>query len=207
MTDVFASAARRYRISAPDTEHVRILVANERHDHLAAVTKVVRDLGHEVVEHENTTDEVAEATRRSEPDLALVAVGSSSAHALELIDRISAQVTCPVIAILDVADERFVSEAARAGVFAYVVGDDRETWRNTIEIVLHRFADYRNLHAAFGRRALIERAKGILMERHGLREAAAFELLRREARSTNRRVVDVAAAVLEGHPLLPGHDS
>ena len=50
---------------------------------------------------------------------------------------------------------------------------------------------------------MIERAKGILMERHGLDERAAFELLRDHARSQSRRVVDVAVAVADGHALLP----
>ena len=50
---------------------------------------------------------------------------------------------------------------------------------------------------------MIERAKGILMERHGIDERAAFEHLRDHARSQSRRVVDVARAVTEGHALLP----
>jgi response regulator NasT len=72
-----------------------------------------------------------------------------------------------------------------------------------IEIVLRRFAEYRSLEGAFGRRAIIERAKGILMERHAIREDAAFSLIRVEARTSNRRVVDVAESILDGHPLLP----
>ena len=56
---------------------------------------------------------------------------------------------------------------------------------------------------AFGRRAVTERAKGILMERHSIDEPAAFEMLREHARSTNRKLVDGASAVLDGHRLLP----
>ena len=50
---------------------------------------------------------------------------------------------------------------------------------------------------------MIERAKGILMERHDIGERAAFDRLRDHARSRNRTVVDVAASVAEGHALLP----
>jgi AmiR/NasT family two-component response regulator len=50
---------------------------------------------------------------------------------------------------------------------------------------------------------VIERAKGILMERHGVDDREAFELLREQARSTSRPVIEVAQAVLEGHALLP----
>ena len=59
------------------------------------------------------------------------------------------------------------------------------------------------LQTALERRAVIERAKGILMERHGASEREAFELLRENARSSSRRVVDVAQAVVGGHALLP----
>ena len=54
---------------------------------------------------------------------------------------------------------------------------------------------------------MIERAKGILMERHSADERQAFELLREQARSSSRRVVEVAQSVIDGHALLPRDDS
>jgi AmiR/NasT family two-component response regulator len=54
-----------------------------------------------------------------------------------------------------------------------------------------------------GRRALIERAKGILMERHSIDDVSAFALLREHSRVANRKVVDLAAAIVDGHRLLP----
>ena len=69
--------------------------------------------------------------------------------------------------------------------------------------MLRRFAEYHALQGAFGRRALIERAKGILMERHAIDEASAFELLREQSRTANRKLVDLAGAVVDGHRLLP----
>jgi len=59
------------------------------------------------------------------------------------------------------------------------------------------------LEGAIQRRAVIERAKGILMERHAIDDKAAFQRMRDHARSGNRRVVDVAKAVVDGHALLP----
>ena len=52
---------------------------------------------------------------------------------------------------------------------------------------------------------MIERAKGMLMERHGVDEREAFERLRDHARAASRRVVDVAEGVLDGHVLRPRH--
>ena len=69
--------------------------------------------------------------------------------------------------------------------------------------MLRRFAEYHNLEGAFSRRAVTERAKGILMERHSIEEREAFEMLRSEGRHLNRKLVEIAEAVLTSHRLLP----
>ena len=184
-------------------EHLRVLIADEEQERLAVVGPLVASLGHEVIAREVSADDIGELTQSVRPDVALVGVGNDVALALELIGRIVKEATCPVIAVLTAADNGFVREAAKLGVFAYIVDDDPATWQNMIEIVLRRFAEYQSLEGAFGRRALIERAKGILMERHNLPEDAAFSLIRTEARRSNRRVIEVAEAVLGGHGLLP----
>jgi AmiR/NasT family two-component response regulator len=88
-------------------------------------------------------------------------------------------------------------------VFAHISDDDVEDWQSSIDIVLRRFAEFHDLQGAFGRRALTERAKGILMERHSVDENSAFEMLRDQSRLANRKLIDLAAAVVDGHRLLP----
>ncbi len=188
----------------PEHQHLRVLIANERSDRLDYVTGVVVSLGHEVVARSIEVGEVASVTRRERPDVALVGLGDSSDHALELIGEIVHQAACPVIALLETDDHVFIGEAARRGVFAYITDTDRSQLQDSIEIVLRRFAEFQNLEGAFGRRAIIERAKGILMERHSVDEDDAFDMLRTHARSANRKLVDIAAAVVDGHRLLPG---
>jgi response regulator NasT len=80
---------------------------------------------------------------------------------------------------------------------------DAADWQSSIDIVLRRFAEYHDLEGAFGRRAVTERAKGILMERHSIDEHEAFDMLREHSRATNRKLVDIASAVVDGHALLP----
>ena len=94
---------------------------------------------------------------------------------------------------------------SKRGVFAHISDDDVEDWQSSIDIVLRRFAEYHDLQGAFGRRALIERAKGILMERHSIDETRAFDMLRQRSRIDNRKLIDLAAAVVDGHRLLPKH--
>jgi AmiR/NasT family two-component response regulator len=119
------------------------------------------------------------------------------------LEKIVHEAACPVIALIHAPDPGFVKEASKRGVFAYITDADAKDWQNSIDIVLRRFSEYHDLEGAFGRRAVTERAKGILMERHSIDEPAAFELLREHARSTNRKLVDVASAVVDGHRLLP----
>jgi response regulator NasT len=190
-------------MSDREIEHLRVLIANERKDRLALVAPIVVALGHEVIAREIDVADVGAVTVRERPDVALVGLGESSAHALELIDRIVREAACPVIVLLHARDPEFVREASKRGVFAHISDADVEDWQSSIDIVLRRFAEYHDLQGAFGRRALTERAKGILMERHGVDETAAFEMLREQSRSDNRRLIDLAAAVVDGHRLLP----
>jgi len=190
-------------MSSRDTEHLRVLIANERKDRLALVAAIVIDLGHEVIAREIEVDNVGDVTARERPDVALVGLGDSSEHALEMIDKIVHEAACPVIVLLHARDAEFVREASKRGVFAHISDDDVEDWQSSIDIVLRRFAEYHDLEGAFGRRAVTERAKGILMERHSVGEAEAFEMLRDHSRSGNRKLVDVATAVVDGHRLLP----
>jgi AmiR/NasT family two-component response regulator len=189
----------RYR----ETEHLRVLIANERKDRLALVAPIVAALGHEVIASEVDVKDVGSVTARERPDVALVGLGASSEHALQMIEKIVQEAFCPVIALLHAPDPSFVKEASKRGVFAYITDDDAKDWQSAIDIVLRRFAEYHDLHGAFGRRAIAERAKGILMERHSVDETAAFAMLRDQARSANRKLVDVASAVVDGHRLLP----
>ena len=117
------------------------------------------------------------------------------------------EAACPVIVLLHARDPGFIREASKRGVFAHISDADVEDWQSSIDIVLRRFAEYHDLQGAFGRRAMIERAKGILMERHSVDEEAAFEMLREHARSDNRKLIDLATAVVDGHRLLPGREA
>jgi response regulator NasT len=193
-------------MSTRETDHLRVLIANERRDRLALVAPIVAALGHEVIARSIDVDEVGPVTARERPDVALVGLGESSAHALGLIEKIVQEAFCPVILLIHEANPDFVREASKRGIFAYITdGEDEDApeWQSSIDIVLRRFAEYHDLEGAFGRRAVTERAKGILMERHSLDEKRAFELLRDEARRSNRKIIEVAEAVTMSLNLLP----
>jgi AmiR/NasT family two-component response regulator len=197
--------------STPDTpprERLSILVADEIAEALRRLAAMVRTLGHEVAECALDVGEAADAVSREDPDAALVVVHDDPEHALDLIAETAALCSGPVVMLLDDENPEFVARAAARGVDAYSCGGNPDAIASALSVALARHAErsalgeqVERLEGALERRGLIERAKGILMERHGLDERSAFELLRGTARSSNRRVVDVARSVEEGEEL------
>lgn len=186
-----------------ETPKLRVLIANERRDRLELLAQVLTGLGHEVIARETDVGSVGAATAREGPDVALVGLGLSSQHALALIEQIVQESSCPVIALLTVGDPAYVREAAKRGVFAYLIDTTPEELQSAIDVTLKRFSEYHNLQGAFGRRAVIEQAKGILMARHAVDAEKAFEILRAHSQHTGRKLADIAEGVVDSHLLVP----
>jgi response regulator NasT len=190
--------------------NLRVLIADENESALRDLHKVLSELGHEVTPYAVSVRDAVELIARDDPQVAIVVVHKDDEHALALIGEAVEYASGPVIAQLPDADVEFLSRAAERGISAYVESMDPESIQGAIEVAVRRYREAQRLYekvdqleGALERRAVIERAKGILMERHGVGERQAFELLRDHSRTTGRRVVEVAQAVLDGHALLP----
>jgi AmiR/NasT family two-component response regulator len=193
-----------------DARHLRVLIADEDREALASLGDVLAGLGHEVAPYVVSVAEAVDLISTEDPDLAIVVVHQDDEHALALIAESVEYASGPVIAQTRDGDVEFVARAADRGISAWIESTTPTSVQGAIEVALRRYQETERLEEKVGqlesaleRRSVIERAKGILMERHGLGEREAFELLRDHARSQSRRVVDVALAVTEGHALLP----
>ena len=102
-------------MSSSERKHLRVLIANERKDRLALVAPIVVALGHEVIAREIEVEDVGAVTAAERPDVALVGLGRSTQHALDLIDRIVHEAACPVIVLLHARDPEFVKRPLSAG--------------------------------------------------------------------------------------------
>ncbi|HZB78094.1 MAG TPA: ANTAR domain-containing protein [Solirubrobacteraceae bacterium] len=190
--------------------NLRVLIANEDREALNELGTVLQSLGHEVAPYVVSVAEAIELIGTEDPDLAIVVVHHDDDHALALIQETVEYASGPVIAQTRDNNVEFVARAAERGISAWIEKISPEVVQGAIEVALRRYEETQRLEtkveqleSALDRRAIIERAKGILMERHALDDRAAFELLRDHARSQSRRVVDVARTVTEGHALLP----
>jgi response regulator NasT len=180
----------------------RLLIANEERWRADELAGVLAGLGHAPHVVDVQPGDVLAACVRLDPDLVLVGRAGRLEDDLALVAAVAGAGSWPVVAHLPEPDPAYVREIARRGAFTYAVGADPGELEAALSVALERFSQYRALQAAFARRAVIERAKGVLMARQGLDEEAAFDLLRSQARRTSRRVVDLAEAVLESHQLL-----
>ena len=191
--------------------NLTVLLADEDEDALRHLGQVLQKLGHDVTPFAVSVQEASELIGREDPDLTIVVFHRDDDHALALIAEAVETASGPVIAQLRGRDDvDFVARAAERGISAYVESDDPQQVQAAIEVTIRRYREAARLNekvaqleSALERRAVIERAKGILMERHGVDDKPAFGLMRDHARAHNRRVVDVAQAVVDGHALLP----
>ena len=181
-----------------EARRLRVLIADERDQFIEPIARKVEAMGHECLAHQTDVARVGRATVEQHPDVAIVVLHEDKDHALELITEIVEEATCPVVMLAVRPSREFLVEAAKRGVFAHLDSTDDMELEGGIDIALRRYEQWHALLGAFQRRARIERAKGILMERHGLDERSAFERLRATARTARRPLIEVVDEVLAG---------
>jgi len=197
--------------STTSERNLRILLANEREEELRALADVLDGLGHEVTPFAVSVAEATELIAREDPDVAFVVLDGDDEHGLALISETVSYASGPVlVSVREAESHATIAHAADMGIAGYVDSWEPQDVQGAIDVAMRRHRERERLNekvaqleSALDRRALIERAKGILMERHAVDDRRAFELLREHARSSGRTVLDVAQAVLEGHALLP----
>ncbi|HEX8854868.1 MAG TPA: ANTAR domain-containing protein [Thermoleophilaceae bacterium] len=196
-------------LSESQTVGLRVLVADEDHEALDRLASMLDELGHEVTARAVSVRELSREINETHPDVAIVKLHGDEDHALDLIDELVEEAECAVLALMEVEKPEFVATAAEKGLFGFVAPATPEAIQSEIEVTVRRHGELRRLsdeveqlETALARRAIIERAKGILMERHGVDEKEAFQMLRDHARSSNLKLIDVARSVATGHKLL-----
>jgi AmiR/NasT family two-component response regulator len=160
--------------------------------------------GFDVVAEAHDGAEAVELARTCEPDLALLDVRMPGMDGIDAARAMLEERPIPVVIITAYSQYDVVARAVEAGVFGYLVKPFREAdLLPAIQTARARHAELAavraesdSLRAALAARKLIERAKGVLMDREGLTEAEAFTRMRAAAQRTGRTLVDIAEAVV-----------
>lgn len=178
----------------------RIALADQDREALERLAAVLRDLGHEVSGFALSVREAIDEIITRDPELAIVVLHDDVEHALALVDEMTASLDGPVMVFLDPPDAAFLASAADLGLNAFASSLDPEELQGAIEVAI-RLHEQREalttqvqmLSTALARRSVIERAKGVLMERDALTERQAFSRLQELAAQRGQRVADIAA--------------
>ena len=189
---------------------MRILVAEDETIIRLDLRGLLERAGFEVVAEARDGVEAVELARSEEPDLAIMDVKMPRLDGIEAARRILAERPVPIVMLTAYGQQELVSRAVEAGVFGYLVKPFREndllpaihTARARHEELTALREEADSLTEALAARKVIERAKGLLMERDGLSEQDAFARLRRASQASGRPLKVVAEAVVAtfGHP-------
>ena len=154
---------------------------------------------------------VAEVARIN-PDIVLIDLGNPSRDVLEEYFAVSRALARPIAMFVDESDDEAIGASIDAGVSAYVVdGLAAHRIRPLVDLAARRFHAFARLQTdldeargKLAERETVDRAKRILMDSRGLGEPQAYAELRRKAMSSNKRIADIAAALVTAHELMEG---
>lgn len=185
-----------------------VLLVDSRPDRSARLTRGIEEAGHRVVARASESADLYGMVRSIDPDVIIVDTESPSRDTLEDMHRLTAD--RPIVMFVDSSDPDSTRAAMRAGVAAYVVkGASAERVQDVVDVAIARFEEHRALRAELDRartdlaeRKVIDRAKGVLMQKREMSEREAYAALRRMAMNRNMRLIDVAQNVLEMAELL-----
>lgn len=188
----------------------RILIAEDNDLVSLTLEEQLKGLGYEVVGIARTGTEAVSLAVRLKPDLIMMDIRMPEMEGTEAASRIRDQMSVPIIMLTAYADREMIKRAEAAGALAYLVKPVSENeLPPAINIALARHREMQalrnkvdELEDSLEARKLIERAKGILMQRLGLSERDAYEKLRQRARDKRAKMKDIAQAIIEAEELL-----
>lgn len=182
----------------------RIVIAEDDSIILMSLKMALENMGHTVVGEALDGLEALEKIRQSKPDLLLMDINMPKMDGLEVLAQIKNEMLIPSIVITAYPDDELVKRAMNVGAYAYLLKPVIEAQLKTaIEITMCRFSEFvsasqaaKKAEQTLNERKLVERAKGILMDKFGLKEADALRALQKKSRDSNKRIAAVAQEII-----------
>lgn len=191
----------------------RVVIAEDEAIIRLDLKEILETEGYEIVGETGRGDDAVDLVQRHEPDLAILDIKMPGIDGIEAARRIASDTKVPVLILTAFSQRNLIEEARDAGVSAYLVKPfQRGELIPAIEVALARFEEYRAIEEEHARlagevatlegkletRRMVDRAKGVLMDHHGLGEAEAFSFVQRNAMQRRIPMRDVAQEVLDG---------
>jgi response regulator NasT len=184
----------------------RVVIAEDEAIIRLDLRETLEEEGYDVVGETGRGDEAVELARRLQPDLAILDIKMPGMDGLEAAALIGAERLCGVLILTAFSQRDLVEQARDAGALAYLVKPfQKSELIPAMELAIGRFqelaalsAEVKNLEEQLETRKLVDRAKGILMDRHGMSEAEAFSFVQKRAMSDRTKMRAVAERVIAG---------
>ena len=170
----------------------------------ATLGHALKRLGFEVVGEGSSGSEAIRLVQALKPDVLFLAVGLPDLDGLTTAAQILETHALPIIILSSHLNPEVIQRAKEAGVMAYLVKPLREEdLLPAIELAISRFEEFNalrkentDLKRILEDRKLIERAKGILMEREKISEPQAFGRIQKASMNRRRSMAEIAQAIL-----------
>ncbi|MGJ7902086.1 MULTISPECIES: ANTAR domain-containing response regulator [unclassified Lysobacter] len=183
---------------------LRVLLVTDTDKPIGQLRNALLAAGHEVLDEVAATGALLRAVETQQPDVVIVDVDSPSRDSLEQLAMLHQHAPRPVVMFSADGDHQLIRAAVGAGVTAYVVdGLAPERLASIIQVALARFEQQLHIRRRLDDvqqqlldRKLIDRAKGLLMEKRGMSESEAYAALRQQAMRQGAKLVDVARQII-----------
>ncbi len=191
-------------------EPLRILIADDESIRLMSLRKQLTALGHRVIAEASNGQEAIALAAAAQPDLAILDIKMPVTDGIEAAQEITSTRPIPIILLTAYSEAELVERAAQANISAYLMKPiAEEDLLPAITLALVRFRQFEalrrevsDLREALETRKVIEKAKGILMHRLSLTEDEAFRRLQKQSQASNRKLAEVAEAIIMADRLL-----
>jgi two-component system, response regulator PdtaR len=189
---------------------LRVLIAEDEALTRTILRARLEKLGHTVVAEAENGAQAVEAARANKPDAIIMDIRMPEMDGIEAARRIVTEHPCAILFLTAFSEDALVEQAGEAGAIAYLMKPFRkEDLSPALEIAVKRFRQIQSqskeiseLKDTLETRKLIERAKGILMDRHGLKEEDAFKRIHFQARNQNKKMREIAESIITASELI-----
>lgn len=191
-------------------ESLKVLIAEDEELTRTIIRARLEKLGHAVVAEAENGAQAVEAARLHKPDAIIMDIKMPEMDGIEAATRILNEQPCAILFLSSFNEPELVEQASETGALAYLMKPFRkEDIAPALEVAVRRFRQIQSqtkeiddLKESLETRKIIERAKGILMDRHGMTEDEAFKRIHFQARNQNKKMREIAQSIITAAELI-----